>query len=143
MFFFEQRFWVQLMHRKLMYTHIIYTCVFIHPFILPPVILLNLNKIPFYFSNYKGLPSSILLLLFFKPLSSLVRCQDGSSSGGAPIDQRYLLKWSVPLSFVEALEFGSSEDIPDTTRYPTSHSGEKVVINTKPSMSACLLFAFQ
>uniref|UniRef100_A0A3Q2Y9D2 Rho guanine nucleotide exchange factor 10 n=1 Tax=Hippocampus comes TaxID=109280 RepID=A0A3Q2Y9D2_HIPCM len=46
---------------------------------------------------------------------------------------RYLLKWSVPLSFVEALEFGSSEDIPDTTRYPTSHSGEKVVINAKPN----------
>ncbi|XP_019725815.1 rho guanine nucleotide exchange factor 10 [Hippocampus comes] len=62
-----------------------------------------------------------------------MRCQDGSSSGGAPIDQRYLLKWSVPLSFVEALEFGSSEDIPDTTRYPTSHSGEKVVINAKPN----------
>ncbi|XP_061551601.1 rho guanine nucleotide exchange factor 10 isoform X1 [Phycodurus eques] len=64
-----------------------------------------------------------------------IRCQDGSSSGsgGAPFDQRYLLKWSVPLSFVDALEFGSSEDIPDTTRYPASHSGEKVVINTKPN----------
>ncbi|XP_049595873.1 rho guanine nucleotide exchange factor 10 isoform X2 [Syngnathus scovelli] len=62
-----------------------------------------------------------------------IRCQDGSSSGSAPLDQRFLLKWSVPLSFVESLEFGSSEDIPDTTRYPASHSGEKVVLNAKPN----------
>ncbi|XP_057715226.1 rho guanine nucleotide exchange factor 10 isoform X2 [Corythoichthys intestinalis] len=62
-----------------------------------------------------------------------IRCQDSSGSGGTPLDQRFLLKWSVPLSHVEALEFGSSEDIPDTTRYPASHSGEKVVINAKPN----------
>ncbi|XP_061700066.1 rho guanine nucleotide exchange factor 10 isoform X3 [Syngnathoides biaculeatus] len=64
-----------------------------------------------------------------------IRCQDGSGSGSgsAPFDQRFLLKWSVPLSLVEALEFGSSEDIPDTNRYPGSHSGEKVVINAKPN----------
>ncbi|XP_077394922.1 rho guanine nucleotide exchange factor 10 isoform X2 [Festucalex cinctus] len=62
-----------------------------------------------------------------------IRCQDGSSGGVDPFDQRFLLKWSVPLSFVEALEFGSSEDVPDTTRYPASHSGEKVVINAKPN----------
>ncbi|XP_077411447.1 rho guanine nucleotide exchange factor 10 isoform X2 [Vanacampus margaritifer] len=62
-----------------------------------------------------------------------IRCQDGSSSGVAQFDQRFLLKWSVPLSFVEALEFGSSEDVPDTTRYPASHSGEKVIINAKPN----------
>ncbi|XP_037602505.1 rho guanine nucleotide exchange factor 10 isoform X2 [Sebastes umbrosus] len=64
-----------------------------------------------------------------------IRCQDGSGSGSgnAPPDQKFLLKWSVPLSFVEALEFGSSEDMADNSRYPTSHSGEKVVINAKPN----------
>ncbi|XP_028995595.1 rho guanine nucleotide exchange factor 10 isoform X2 [Betta splendens] len=64
-----------------------------------------------------------------------VRCQDGSGSGSgnAPVDQRFLLKWSVPLSFVEVLEFGSSEDMSDHSRYPAPHSGEKVVINAKPN----------
>uniref|UniRef100_A0A3B4UAR6 Rho guanine nucleotide exchange factor 10 n=1 Tax=Seriola dumerili TaxID=41447 RepID=A0A3B4UAR6_SERDU len=47
--------------------------------------------------------------------------------------QGFLLKWSVPLSFVEVLEFGSSEDMADNSRYPTPHSGEKVVINAKPN----------
>uniref|UniRef100_A0A3B4YL55 Rho guanine nucleotide exchange factor 10 n=1 Tax=Seriola lalandi dorsalis TaxID=1841481 RepID=A0A3B4YL55_SERLL len=46
---------------------------------------------------------------------------------------KFLLKWSVPLSFVEVLEFGSSEDMADNSRYPTPHSGEKVVINAKPN----------
>ncbi|XP_008275112.1 rho guanine nucleotide exchange factor 10 isoform X2 [Stegastes partitus] len=64
-----------------------------------------------------------------------IRCQDGSGSGSgnAPLDQKFLLKWSVPLSFVEVLEFGSSEDMADSSRYPAPHSGEKVVINAKPS----------
>ncbi|XP_026211043.1 rho guanine nucleotide exchange factor 10 isoform X2 [Anabas testudineus] len=64
-----------------------------------------------------------------------IRCQDGSGSGSGnvPLDQRFLLKWSVPLSFVEVLEFGSSEDMSDNSRYPTPHSGEKVVINAKPN----------
>ncbi|XP_037550995.1 rho guanine nucleotide exchange factor 10 [Nematolebias whitei] len=66
-----------------------------------------------------------------------IRCQDGSGSGSgsgnAPLDQRFLLKWSVPLSFVEVLEFGSSEDMVDRSRHPTPHSGEKVVINAKPN----------
>ncbi|XP_061824656.1 rho guanine nucleotide exchange factor 10 isoform X2 [Nerophis lumbriciformis] len=64
-----------------------------------------------------------------------IRCQDGNGSGGggAPLDQRFLLKWSVPLNFVEVLEFGSSEDMPDNNRYPAPHSGEKVVINAKPN----------
>ncbi|GAA6213775.1 rho guanine nucleotide exchange factor 10 [Lates japonicus] len=64
-----------------------------------------------------------------------IRCQDGSGSGSgnAPLDQKFLLKWSVPLSFVEVLEFGSSEDMADNSRYPAPHSGEKVVINAKPS----------
>uniref|UniRef100_A0A3B5BHW3 Rho guanine nucleotide exchange factor 10 n=1 Tax=Stegastes partitus TaxID=144197 RepID=A0A3B5BHW3_9TELE len=57
----------------------------------------------------------------------------GSGSGNAPLDQKFLLKWSVPLSFVEVLEFGSSEDMADSSRYPAPHSGEKVVINAKPS----------
>ncbi|XP_028251655.1 rho guanine nucleotide exchange factor 10 isoform X2 [Parambassis ranga] len=64
-----------------------------------------------------------------------IRCQDGSGSGSgnAPLDQRFLLKWSVPLNFVEVLEFGSSEDMADNNRYPAPHSGEKVVINAKPN----------
>ncbi|XP_017274289.1 rho guanine nucleotide exchange factor 10 isoform X2 [Kryptolebias marmoratus] len=66
-----------------------------------------------------------------------IRCQDGSGSGSgsgkAPLDQKFLLKWSVPLSFVEVLEFGSSEDMVDSSRYPAPHSGEKVVIIAKPN----------
>ncbi|XP_047200619.1 rho guanine nucleotide exchange factor 10 isoform X1 [Girardinichthys multiradiatus] len=64
-----------------------------------------------------------------------IRCQDGSGSGSgnAPLDQRFLLKWSVPLSFVEVLEFGSSEEMVDNSRYPAPHAGEKVVINAKPN----------
>uniref|UniRef100_A0A3P8UHR9 Rho guanine nucleotide exchange factor 10 n=1 Tax=Cynoglossus semilaevis TaxID=244447 RepID=A0A3P8UHR9_CYNSE len=61
-----------------------------------------------------------------------IRCQDGSGSGNVPVDQKFLLKWSVPLSFVEVVEFGSSEDMADHSR-PAPHSGEKVVINAKPS----------
>ncbi|XP_030575228.1 rho guanine nucleotide exchange factor 10 isoform X2 [Archocentrus centrarchus] len=62
-----------------------------------------------------------------------IRCQDGSGSGSGnvPYDQKFLLKWSVPLSFVEVLEFGSSEDMVDHSRFP--HSGEKVVISAKPN----------
>ncbi|XP_029983401.1 rho guanine nucleotide exchange factor 10 isoform X2 [Sphaeramia orbicularis] len=64
-----------------------------------------------------------------------IRCQDGSGSGSgsAQLDQKFLLKWSVPLNFVEVLEFGSSEDMADNSRYPAPHSGEKVVINAKPN----------
>uniref|UniRef100_A0A674N8P9 Rho guanine nucleotide exchange factor 10 n=1 Tax=Takifugu rubripes TaxID=31033 RepID=A0A674N8P9_TAKRU len=51
----------------------------------------------------------------------------------APHDQKFLLKWSVPLNFVEILEFGSSEDMADNSHYPAPHSGEKVVINAKPN----------
>uniref|UniRef100_A0A668ADE0 Rho guanine nucleotide exchange factor 10 n=1 Tax=Myripristis murdjan TaxID=586833 RepID=A0A668ADE0_9TELE len=54
-------------------------------------------------------------------------------SGSAPLGQKFLLKWSVPLSLVEVVEFGSSEDMADSSRYPTAHSGEKVVINAKPN----------
>uniref|UniRef100_A0A096MAX9 Rho guanine nucleotide exchange factor 10 n=1 Tax=Poecilia formosa TaxID=48698 RepID=A0A096MAX9_POEFO len=57
----------------------------------------------------------------------------GSGSGNAPFDQKFLLKWSVPLNFVEVLEFGSSEEMVDNSRYPAPHSGEKVVINAKPN----------
>ncbi|KAM4625770.1 rho guanine nucleotide exchange factor 10 isoform 3-T3 [Polymixia lowei] len=65
-----------------------------------------------------------------------IRCsQDGSGSGSgsAPLGQKFLLKWSVPLSLVEVLEFGSSEDLADNSRYSAPHSGEKVVINAKPN----------
>ncbi|KAL0969272.1 hypothetical protein UPYG_G00224820 [Umbra pygmaea] len=56
----------------------------------------------------------------------------GSSSGNAPPGQKFLLKWSVPLSFVDVVEFGSSEEMGDTSRF-NPHSGEKVVINAKPN----------
>ncbi|XP_062862947.1 rho guanine nucleotide exchange factor 10 isoform X2 [Trichomycterus rosablanca] len=58
--------------------------------------------------------------------------QDG---GGAlvPSGQRFLLKWSVPLSLVEPVEFGSSEEVRDSAPFPAPHSGEKVVVNAKPN----------
>ncbi|XP_033844626.1 rho guanine nucleotide exchange factor 10 isoform X1 [Periophthalmus magnuspinnatus] len=64
-----------------------------------------------------------------------VRCPDGSVSGtgNVSVDQRFLLKWSVPLNLVEVLEFGSSEDMPENSRFQPPHSGEKVVINAKPN----------
>lgn len=70
-------------------------------------------------------------------LSALSRCPEGSGNNNshAPHDQKFLLKWSVPLNFVEILEFGSSEDMADNSHYPAPHSGEKVVINAKPSMN--------
>uniref|UniRef100_A0A3B3DN52 Rho guanine nucleotide exchange factor 10 n=1 Tax=Oryzias melastigma TaxID=30732 RepID=A0A3B3DN52_ORYME len=54
-------------------------------------------------------------------------------SGSVPLNQKFLLKWSVPLSLVEVLEFGSSEDMVGGGRLPAPHSGEKVVINAKPN----------
>uniref|UniRef100_A0A9J8BIX9 Rho guanine nucleotide exchange factor 10 n=1 Tax=Cyprinus carpio carpio TaxID=630221 RepID=A0A9J8BIX9_CYPCA len=56
----------------------------------------------------------------------------GAGGEGVPSGQRFLLKWSVPLSFVEVVEFGSSEEMGDS-RFPPSHSGDKVVINAKPN----------
>ncbi|MBN3310625.1 ARHGA factor, partial [Amia calva] len=53
----------------------------------------------------------------------------GSVSSG----QKFLLKWSVPLSYVDVVEFGSSEDAGEDSRIPAQHSGEKVVINAKPN----------
>uniref|UniRef100_A0A3P9QF42 Rho guanine nucleotide exchange factor 10 n=1 Tax=Poecilia reticulata TaxID=8081 RepID=A0A3P9QF42_POERE len=64
-------------------------------------------------------------------LNDVLMCATGS--GNAPLDQKFLLKWSVPLNFVEVLEFGSSEEMVDNSRYPAPHSGEKVVINAKPN----------
>uniref|UniRef100_A0A8C7TMR3 Rho guanine nucleotide exchange factor 10 n=1 Tax=Oncorhynchus mykiss TaxID=8022 RepID=A0A8C7TMR3_ONCMY len=62
-----------------------------------------------------------------------VRCSvDGS--GNVPPGQKFLLKWSVPLSFVDVVEFGSSEEMGDNSRFtPQPHSGEKVVVNAKPN----------
>uniref|UniRef100_A0A8C8LPT3 Rho guanine nucleotide exchange factor 10 n=1 Tax=Oncorhynchus tshawytscha TaxID=74940 RepID=A0A8C8LPT3_ONCTS len=54
--------------------------------------------------------------------------------GNVPPGQKFLLKWSVPLSFVGVVEFGSSEDMGDNCRFtPQPHSGEKVVVNAKPN----------
>ncbi|XP_046711288.1 rho guanine nucleotide exchange factor 10 isoform X2 [Silurus meridionalis] len=61
--------------------------------------------------------------------------RSSQDSGGAavPSGQRFLLKWSVPLSLVDPVEFGSSEEIRDSAPFPAPHSGEKVVINAKPN----------
>ncbi|XP_035388735.1 rho guanine nucleotide exchange factor 10 isoform X2 [Electrophorus electricus] len=59
---------------------------------------------------------------------------DGAGGGGGgPSGQRFLLKWSVPLSLVEVVEFGSTEDMGDSASYPAPHSGDKVVINAQPN----------
>lgn len=58
----------------------------------------------------------------------------GAAGGSTPQGQKFVLKWSVPLSFVDVVEFGSSDDMVDASRFPAPHSGEKVVINAKPSM---------
>ncbi|KAG7251115.1 hypothetical protein CRUP_035036, partial [Coryphaenoides rupestris] len=68
---------------------------------------------------------------------------NGSTSGNGSVSgmgsasspgHKFLLKWSVPLGLADVVEFGSSEDAPDTGRPPAAHhhSGEKVVINAKP-----------
>lgn len=44
-----------------------------------------------------------------------------------------MLKWSVPLSLVDVVEFGSSEEAADGGRYVPPHSGENVVINARPN----------
>lgn len=83
------------------------------------------------------------LRVTFAPLFAPHRCQDGSGSGSGsvPLNQKFLLKWSVPLSLVEVLEFGSSEDaVGGGGRLLAPHSGEKVVINAKPSMKDTLCF---
>ncbi|XP_030643315.1 rho guanine nucleotide exchange factor 10 [Chanos chanos] len=56
-----------------------------------------------------------------------------TGTGSVPSGQKFLLKWSVPLSLVEVVEFGSSEEMGDSGRFPAPHSGEKVVINAKPN----------
>ncbi|NWX16037.1 ARHGA factor, partial [Aegotheles bennettii] len=55
------------------------------------------------------------------------------SSGTMTTGQRYLLKWSVPLGQVEVIEYGSSEGQGENCRFPSQHSAENVVINSKPN----------
>ncbi|XP_023663548.2 rho guanine nucleotide exchange factor 10 isoform X1 [Paramormyrops kingsleyae] len=62
-----------------------------------------------------------------------VRGSQDSGSAGAPAWQKFLLKWSIPLSLVDVVEFGSSEDVGDSGRLPPPHSVEKLVISTKPN----------
>uniref|UniRef100_A0A4W4E4K5 Rho guanine nucleotide exchange factor 10 n=1 Tax=Electrophorus electricus TaxID=8005 RepID=A0A4W4E4K5_ELEEL len=69
-------------------------------------------------------------------LSDVLMCATPNTrnhSGGGPSGQRFLLKWSVPLSLVEVVEFGSTEDMGDSASYPAPHSGDKVVINAQPN----------
>uniref|UniRef100_A0A6Q2WY79 Rho guanine nucleotide exchange factor 10 n=1 Tax=Esox lucius TaxID=8010 RepID=A0A6Q2WY79_ESOLU len=69
-------------------------------------------------------------------LNDVLMCATCSveGSGNPPVGHKFLLKWSVPLSFVNVVEFGSSEEMADNSRFnPQPHSGEKVVINAKPN----------
>ncbi|OCT80592.1 rho guanine nucleotide exchange factor 10 isoform X1 [Xenopus laevis] len=56
---------------------------------------------------------------------------EGSSA--VTTNQKYLLKWSVPLSHVEVIEYGESEDQGDQTLYSSLHVAEKVVVSSKPN----------
>ncbi|XP_069091920.1 rho guanine nucleotide exchange factor 10 isoform X3 [Pleurodeles waltl] len=58
------------------------------------------------------------------------RCySDGSSR--ASTGQRYLLKWSVPLSQVEVIEYGSNEEQGESSRFPPEHAAEQVIVHAK------------
>ncbi|KAM9316968.1 rho guanine nucleotide exchange factor 10 [Gastrophryne carolinensis] len=53
-----------------------------------------------------------------------------SSSDGSNVvteSQKYLLKWSVPLSHVEVIEYGESEDQGNQSRFTSVHAAEKVI----------------
>ncbi|XP_069462192.1 rho guanine nucleotide exchange factor 10 isoform X2 [Ambystoma mexicanum] len=54
---------------------------------------------------------------------------DGSNR--APTGQRYLLKWSVPLSHVEVIEYGGSDEQGESCRFPPQHAAEQVIVNAK------------
>eukprot|EP00079_Xenopus_tropicalis_P036144 XP_017949915.1 PREDICTED: rho guanine nucleotide exchange factor 10 isoform X3 [Xenopus tropicalis] len=56
---------------------------------------------------------------------------EGSSA--VTTNQKYLLKWSVPLSHAEVIEYGESEDQGDQTLYSSLHVAEKVVVSSKPN----------
>ncbi|XP_060709039.1 rho guanine nucleotide exchange factor 10 [Hemiscyllium ocellatum] len=72
-------------------------------------------------------------------LNDVLMCATVSSrvhhdnSGAIPSGLRYLLKWSVPLSQVDVVEFGISEDLAEKNRFTPPHSGEKILISTKPN----------
>uniref|UniRef100_A0A8C1N2C3 Rho guanine nucleotide exchange factor (GEF) 10 n=1 Tax=Cyprinus carpio TaxID=7962 RepID=A0A8C1N2C3_CYPCA len=69
----------------------------------------------------------------YDPLHTSIICNNCQSElFSVPSGQRFLLKWSVPLSLVEVVEFGSSEEMGDS-HFPPLHSGDKVVINAKPN----------
>ncbi|KAG2468001.1 ARHGA factor, partial [Polypterus senegalus] len=57
--------------------------------------------------------------------------QDGN--GLVSSSQRYLLKWSVPLSHVTVVEFGGNEDLGEKSRYASQLSVESVILNAKPN----------
>lgn len=69
--------------------------------------------------------------------------QDAGGGAVVPSGQRFLLKWSVPLGLVEQVEFGSSEEMGDSAPFPAPHSGEKLVINAKPSTSLTRTRSYQ
>ncbi|XP_078504041.1 rho guanine nucleotide exchange factor 10 isoform X2 [Lissotriton helveticus] len=45
--------------------------------------------------------------------------------------QKYLLKWSVPLSQVEVIEYGSNEEQGESSRFPPEHAAEQVIVHAK------------
>lgn len=50
------------------------------------------------------------------------------------MNQRYLLKWSVPLGQVDVIEYSGSSGTGDHSRHHTAHAPESlaVVANVKP-----------
>lgn len=61
-------------------------------------------------------------------------CSRTSHESHAVMNQRYLLKWSVPLGHVDVIEYGGSSGAGDHSRHHATHSPESlaVVANVKP-----------
>ncbi|XP_041529905.1 rho guanine nucleotide exchange factor 10 isoform X3 [Microtus oregoni] len=71
-------------------------------------------------------------------LNDVLMCATASSrtshESHAVMNQRYLLKWSVPLGHVDVIEYGGSSGAGDHSRHHAAHSPESlaVVANVKP-----------
>lgn len=71
-------------------------------------------------------------------LNDVLMCATASSRNSheshAMMNQRYLLKWSVPLGQVDVIEYSGSSGTGDHSRHHTAHSPESlaVVANVKP-----------
>nr|XP_033794021.1 rho guanine nucleotide exchange factor 10 isoform X2 [Geotrypetes seraphini] len=55
------------------------------------------------------------------------------SSDIASASHRYLLKWSVPLKYVDVIEYGSSKEQEENHRYSPQHVAEMITVNPTPN----------